>query len=144
MTYFISGHTDLSYNEFISRYKDPIDQAIKNNGIFVIGDAPGVDTYSNSYLCERNIDNNRVIIYHIGLKPKNNPGNFNTCGGFKNHEEKDATMTLTSDYDILYIRSIEEQKRIYGKEYKHRISGTEKNLIRRKYSDITVYYNCFS
>jgi hypothetical protein len=45
-------------------------------------------------------------------------------------------MTKDSDIDILYIRSIEEQKIIYGNDYKFRMSGTEKNFIRRNKTEI--------
>lgn len=137
MKYFISGHTDLTYDEFIKRYKDRIDRAVSEGASFVIGDAPGVDTYTNMYLSDKWLD---LVVYHIGTEPKNNPGNFPTCGGFKNHDDKDAAMTNVSDEDILYIRSIAEQQAIYGEKYKYRVSGTEKNKIRRRYHDIVTYY----
>jgi hypothetical protein len=129
--YFISGSLDLEYNDFLKYYESKINEAIKNkNNSFVIGDSRGVDTFAQQFLSDKNFYN--VVIYHIGLKPLNLISeNFKTKGNFKNHNSKDSDMTKNSDIDILYIRSIEEQKTIYGNDYKFRISGTEKNFIRR-------------
>jgi hypothetical protein len=41
-------------------------------------------------------------------------------------------MITNSHEDIAWFRSIEKQKQKYGKSYKKRISGTEKNIRRRQ------------
>jgi len=134
MKYFISGHTDLSDVEFETEYVPQIDNALKDSAsIFVVGDAFGADSKANEYLSRTGIEKNRVIVHHLGEKPLNgNPGGFCTIGGYKNHESKDSAMTDASDIDILYIRSIDEQRKIYGSNYRYRISGTEKNKNRRR------------
>lgn len=51
------------------------------------------------------------------------------------HTERDAAMTAASDYDILWVRSDEETKTLYGAKYRAgRISGTQNNQNRRKES----------
>lgn len=40
-------------------------------------------------------------------------------------------MTLASQRDIAWVRSVEDQKALYGQEYRFRTSGTELNLKRR-------------
>jgi hypothetical protein len=128
--YFISGHCDISQEEFEIYYKEAIDQSIENGGSFVIGDARGVDTMAQEYLSSKGVTD--VTIYHIAKSPKNNAANFPVIGGFKYHNQKDAAMTDNSDYDIAWVRSVEEQKKLYGSSYRKRKSGTEKNLNRRK------------
>jgi len=129
-TYFISGHLDISQQEWDAHYKDRIDEAIKENANFVIGDAKGVDYMSALYLWNNWVKN--VTIYHMFKKPLNNPG-YPTKGSFKNHEEKDSAMTKNSDEDIAWVRSEKDTKLLYGDKYRpNRISGTQKNLNRRK------------
>jgi hypothetical protein len=40
-------------------------------------------------------------------------------------------MTRTSNYDILWTRSEEEARKLYGDQYKSRVSATELNRLRR-------------
>ena len=131
-TYFISGHLDIRQNEWSEHYRQRIDKIIENDPLccFVIGDARGTDKLSSKYLWNRGIKN--VTIYHMFDKPINNPG-FPTKGGFKSDNERDTSMTNNSDQDIAWVRSEEESKKLYGKRYrKNRISGTQKNINRRK------------
>lgn len=44
---------------------------------------------------------------------------------------RDRVMTECSDYDILWVRSEEESKELYGAKYRARISATEMNRLRR-------------
>lgn len=132
MRYFISGHIDITYEEFLLRYSDQIDEALKDtNCSFLIGDSDGTDKFAQSYLYNK-IDNSKITIYHIGKYCKNNLHNYQTSGNYKNHTQKDEAMTLNSDIDILWIRSEDQMKQMYGNKYRKRISGTEKNLIRRQ------------
>jgi hypothetical protein len=48
------------------------------------------------------------------------------------HLVRDTHMTLNSDYDILYVRSEEECRKVYGGGYRVRVSATEHNRTRRE------------
>ena len=83
--YFISGHLDLTEDEFNLYYKPIIDEALKNECEFIIGDARGADTMAQQYLFNKT---DKVIVYHMFENPRNNMGNFKTIGGFKSDEER--------------------------------------------------------
>ena len=51
--YFVSGHLDLSEEEFELHYRKQIDEAIKNEAWFVVGDARGADKMTQAYLQKR-------------------------------------------------------------------------------------------
>ena len=130
--YFISGHLDYSCDEWTKIYKPMIDNVInKNNNKFIVGDAIGSDYFSIKYLNDNIINKDNVTVYHLHEKPRFNT-EFKTIGNFMSDKDRDKQMTMDSDYDILYIRSIDEQKKLYGDKYKKRISGTELNYIRRQ------------
>ena len=130
--YFISGHIDISWEKFLEEYKFQLDTAISiPDSSFVVGDADGVDNYAQRYLAER-IPRERISVYYCKERPRNNSFGLRTVGGFRNHTAKDEAMTLASDIDILWVRSDEETRAMYGSRYRAgRISGTEKNRIRR-------------
>lgn len=120
---FVSGHGNVTFEEFITHYKPKIDEALSKGHDFVLGDFRGADVLTLEYLKDKT-DN--VVIYHcfnkpryrvdvIGLKSKD----WIYKGGFKSDEERDAMMTVVSDYDIAWVKE--------GKES----SGTAKNLQRR-------------
>jgi len=50
----------------------------------------------------------------------------------RGHTERDEAMTRQSDYDILKYLTDEECRVLYGASYRPRISGTQKNEIRRR------------
>jgi hypothetical protein len=116
--YFISGHIDLSEQDFITHYKPLLDKAIEEKAMFIVGDAAGTDTMAQKYLSEYK---ERVLIFHMFDKVRNNVGGFKTIGGFKDDESRDKAMTLRSTKNILYIRSEGRSKKLYGKKYKKRI-----------------------
>jgi hypothetical protein len=132
---FISGHIDLTQEEFDQYYKNKIDEAITKKHSFVIGDARGADALAQEYLINL-IPKEKVKIYHMFDKPLVNKDNYKTVGGFKNHNKKDTAMTLGSDYDIAYVRSAELTKKILEKKgilyNPKRKSGTQRNLDRRE------------
>lgn len=128
-TVFISGHLDISKEEWRQHYKDEIDNAIKNGYDFVIGDSRGTDKISAEYLRTKNVMN--VTIYYTYNKPINNLG-YNLIGNFKSHTDRDSRMTQDSTRDIAWVRSKESSKKLYGKKYRsNRVSGTQKNINRR-------------
>lgn len=117
-TAMISGHLDLSQDEFDTHYIAAIDKAIAAGHFFVVGDAPGADCMAQRYLWQH-CEHHRVTVYHAFAGARNSHG-FKTVGRFPSQSAKDAAMTAASDYDILYIRK--------GKEN----SGTARNIERRK------------
>ena len=134
--YFISGHTDLTQEQFDLHYRQKIIDATSDpKSQFVIGDAPGVDFMAQKLLLSILGTDvfNRVNVYYRGDKPYMLVDPLiKTIGGFKSHDDKDRQMTLDSNIDIAYVRSIEESKKIYGDKYNSkRKSGTQKNLERR-------------
>lgn len=119
MVYFISGHRDITLEEFNKLYAPAILEALTDDPTceFVVGDYWGVDSMAQKLL-ENYVD--KVTVYHMFDSPRNliNP-NFKTKGGFKTDEERDAEMTKDSDKDIAFVRK--------GK----RNSGTAQNIVRR-------------
>lgn len=112
---FISGHLDLTEMEFEEHYRDSIDNALKQNQGFVVGDARGADTLAQKYLLGKT---DAVVVYHMFESPRNNEG-FTTRGGFQSDAERDEQMTRDSHQDIAWVRTGREK------------SGTQKNLDRR-------------
>jgi hypothetical protein len=139
LRYFISGHIDLSQEQFDKFYKDRILKAIASNGTFVMGSAPGADYMAQQFLYESfkhdPTELDRMIVYHRGDNPETQliDSRIKTIGGFKSHNAKDTAMTKASDMDIAYVRSYDESKILYGEKFNpHRISGTQQNLNRRE------------
>lgn len=124
---FISGHLDLTEEEFCAHYKLKIDETIQQNKWFIVGDAPGADAMAQKYLYEQNIMN--VIVFHMLENPRIFLGRFFVFGGFNSDSERDCAMTLYSNEDIAWIRPGREK------------SGTAKNLDRRKRLKVGRY--CF-
>ena len=135
LCYFISGHLDISEAEFQEHYVPELDRAIQAGASFVVGDARGTDTLAQQYLKARQVTN--VTVYHMLSSPLNNAG-FPTRGGYARPEDKDVAMTQHSTHDIAWVRPMEDQKKLYGPNFRPRISGTEKNLQRRLSSNLEV------
>jgi len=115
----ISGHIDLTPQEFETHYTPRIDEAVAQECDFVVGDAPGADAMAQAYLKQRQQGALfKVTVYHAYRKPRHNAG-FSTRGGYLSHTAKDSAMTAVSDVDIAWVRQ--------GKE----TSGTARNLARR-------------
>lgn len=45
--------------------------------------------------------------------------------------KRDAGMTQASDYDILWARTEGEERALYGRKWRARVSATELNRLRR-------------
>lgn len=127
--YFISGHLDLTDEEFALHYKPRIDAAFAGDWLahFAVGDARGADTMAQAYLASLRdpmslIDaaQRPVTVFHMFDKPRNlvSPA-FLTKGGFKTDDERDAAMTAFTHKDIAWVRPGRER------------SGTARNLARR-------------
>lgn len=116
-TYFISGHLDLTMEEFREHYTSRLTAAIAEDGAFVVGDARGCDLMAQLYL--RDARAVRVQVFHMFTDPRNNVGGFPTVGGFPSDSARDTAMTDASDADIAWVRP--------GRTS----SGTAANLARR-------------
>lgn len=142
-TYFISGHINLSQDEFLVHYVPKLNQVINSKNKFVMGNAQGGDTLGLDYLLTHGVSPKSITIYYHGFNPSH-PRNkdyyrsmgLNLIDGFKSYTERDSAMTYASNIDIAWVRSKEETRKLLeslGETYRpSRVSGTEKNLIRRQ------------
>jgi hypothetical protein len=119
--YFISGHRNITADEFNDHYKPALDLAIESGGTFVVGDYYGVDIMAQKYLHAR-VPEYRVTVYHMLEAPRNYVHGFNTKGGYYLDEDRDSAMTSDSNVDIAWSRSI--------------YSGTFRNIRRRAMNDL--------
>lgn len=119
VTYFVSGHLDLTQDEFKEHYLPVLDSAIAEGALFVVGDARGTDTMTQTYLAYR-VDPARVRVFHMLTEPRNIADAFERVGGFESDAERDRAMTRASDEDIAWVRPGREK------------SGTARNLARRR------------
>ena len=114
ITYFISGHSDVTKEEFAKYYIPKILNGIKEKANFIMGDFIGVDTMAIEFL-HNFVENNsnftatQVTIYHKKEKLECNFFNFNTKGGFSGIKDRDIAMTNNSTHDILWIREGKEK-----------------------------------
>lgn len=120
-TYFISGHRDLTMEEFESNYAPIIIKALSLDSNFVVGDYEGCDIMAQNYLVNTlNVSPEKIKVFHMFTSPRNiNPKITQTVGGFTTDVERDSAMTKHSDYDIAFIRP---------NKYN---SGTAQNILRR-------------
>lgn len=112
MTYFISGHRDLTQEEFNIHYVPLIEKIITNdiNTEFVVGDWEGCDTMFINYMLEQ-VDYPPITIYHVEKNPRiiyegesvlNAEEIYNIK--LRTYDECDARMTSDSDFDVAWIR----------------------------------------
>lgn len=122
MTYFISGHRDLTWEEFAKWYAPAISRTLStdNTAQFVVGDCEGADRMAQDYLPACGVSFRNITVYHMFKAPRYTAlRSVPTQGGFTSDIERDKAMTEHSDYDIAFIRK--------GKES----SGTAQNILRR-------------
>lgn len=122
-TYFISGHRDITVEEFEANYQEALNNIVSEveDCKFVIGDYEGVDIMAQNYLIDiLKVNPENITVYHMFDSPKNvNEKIKNIKGGFTNDEERDAAMTKASISDIAFVRN------------NTKISGTGQNILRR-------------
>lgn len=133
MIYFISGHRDLSYEDFEKYYIPKIREVLENDSFaeFLVGDCDGVDKYAMDYIY--NNTNKFLVIYHMFKSPRNIPEGYRppitneemlnwrvgVVSGFKSDKERDSAMTKNSDFDIAFVKDNRWD------------SGTAQNIKRR-------------
>ena len=121
-TYFISGHRDITENEFEYYYIPLINEALSENpnAKFIVGDCDGVDIMAQNYLVSIIDDISRITVYCVGDTPKNiNSEIIYIKNGFNDEREKDIAMTNASFKDIALVKQCEY------------ITGTGENILRR-------------
>jgi hypothetical protein len=123
ITYFVSGHRDITEDEFERNYKPALESIVNEvpDCRFVIGDYYGVDIMAQNYLIDvLGVEPDRITIYHMFEAPRNiHPKIKNIIGGFESDAERDAAMTAASVDDIAFVRD------------NTKISGTAENILRR-------------
>lgn len=103
-TYFVSGHLDVTMDEFREHYAPRLAKILADDpdAAFVVGDARGCDLMTQLYL--RDVRALRVQVFHMFEQPRNNVGGFPSVGGFTSDNVRDAAMTDASDVDIAWVR----------------------------------------
>ena len=121
----ISGHRDVTQEEFDEHYVPMLDKAMEEKCSFVVGDCEGVDFMAQEYLYSKGEMN--VIVFHMFTDPRFAVERYKHLGGFQSDVDRDFAMTLFSDEDLCWIRK--------GKER----SGTAQNIERRKLKEQGVH-----
>ncbi|KJA20859.1 hypothetical protein HYPSUDRAFT_42679 [Hypholoma sublateritium FD-334 SS-4] len=137
---FISGPLDVDKPYFDTHYIPSIKEAMEKGHNFIVGPSGGVDTLALQYLQRSGVPSSRIRLYfnsneETRLRPVFR--HFEEAGGSVmivkgGHTERDEAMTRGSHYDILRYRTEEECRAVFGNLYRKRVSGTEKNELRRK------------
>ncbi|KAF8972478.1 hypothetical protein BDZ97DRAFT_1752386 [Flammula alnicola] len=137
---FISGPLEIDAAYFDTHYAPRIREAISQGHRFIIGPSRGIDTFALHYLRKSGVPASRIRLYfntseETRLKPifkrfEESGGRVVVVKG--DHTQRDEAMTRASHYDILRYRTEEECRALYGASYRTRVSGTEKNEVRRK------------
>ena len=122
MIYFISGHRDLTWEEFAKWYAPAISRTLStdNGATFVVAECEGADRMAQDYLLACGVAPIGITVYHMLKSPRYLANkSMRSVGGFTSDLQRDEAMTKNSDYDIAFIRK--------GKE----TSGTAQNILRR-------------
>ena len=114
---FVSGHLDLSPEEFGEHYEPALRAGMARGSAFVVGDARGADAMAQAFLAAAGWE--RVTVFHMFDAPRHNVGGAPTLGGFTSDKSRDAAMTAASTADLAWVRPGREK------------SGTARNLARR-------------
>jgi hypothetical protein len=119
---FVSGHLDLTDEEFSLHYVPAIEEARARGARFVVGDARGADLLFQRYAHDHTLS---ATVFHMFESPRHNVGAFLTAGGFSTDSARDEALTAASTFDIAWVRPGRER------------SGTARNLQRRARSRAT-------
>jgi len=121
--YYISGHGNLTFDEFNKHYIPLINIALANNDRFIIGDYKGCDTLAMEYLKDKT---SNVTICHMKEQPRYKVSEIDLkskdwtyVSGFTSDEARDRYMSEHSDFDIAWERDDTKP------------SGTKNNISRR-------------
>ncbi len=135
---FVSGHTDLTDDEFDEHYRAQLECVVENKHCVVVGNADGADARSLRYLLAAGHDPSLITVYVFDRGGENRVAHYQqqfgvaAIGGWPSYNKRDAAMTAASDYDLCWVRPEAECRRLYGDSYRKRVSGTEQNVLRRQ------------
>jgi len=123
MNIFIFGNGNLSFDDYLKYYKEPLLEIFKkNNPHFIVCDFRGTDTLTMELL--KSLTPN-VTILHIGDKPryivdkfKTEVSQWNIKGGFKDDLERDTYAINSCTHFIAFDFNSDEKRK----------SGTLKNI----------------
>jgi hypothetical protein len=118
----VSGHTDLTDEEFNKYYKPYLDEYVELKYSFLVGGAQGCDEMTQKYLSDKDV---LVTVYDKGVQCNVYNNKYNHINGFDSYPLRDKAMTENSDIDLAFPR----QNGGGG-------SGTWANILRRKYGDV--------
>ncbi|KAK0480025.1 hypothetical protein IW261DRAFT_106805 [Armillaria novae-zelandiae] len=138
---FISGPLESDTDYFNTHYLPLLRHAVEEDHHFIVGPSRGIDTQTRRYLLhEARILPTRITVFlnvteASRLRPEFK--SFEASGGKvvvagRNHTARDVAMTRASHYDILRCRTEAKCRALYGDTYRKRVSGTEKNELRRQ------------
>lgn len=127
MTYFISGHRDLTQEEFNEHYAPILKKVLQEDWgcQFVIGDWEGCDKMALEFILSQEECYNFIEIFYVDkvrIRPfGRHIANFKDLyvNSRDTYNECDEAMTKFSDFDIAWVRS--------GREDSH----TAMNIKRR-------------
>jgi len=128
MICFVSGHLDLTPEEFEQHYVPQLAQAVQDGCSFVLGDAKGADAMAQLWLSNTIAE---VTVFHMFDAPRHTVDRYERVGGFLTDHARDAAMTAASHHDIAWVRP--------GKRPNN---GTALNLRRRKMTAIHYWSYC--
>jgi hypothetical protein len=134
--YLISGHRDITLEEFQNYYAGKIrkSNAEFSNCVYIVGDNPGCDKYAQEYLRKIGVSPTRVIIYYRNATP---PVNAYKCKtkAFDTGNEKNIAMTNDSTHDIAWVRpgeiDSEPGKNIERRRAQTKISKTTTSILNK-------------
>ncbi|KAJ7139047.1 hypothetical protein C8R44DRAFT_867215 [Mycena epipterygia] len=135
-TAFISGPLAPTPTYFAEHYAPPLDAAIAQGHMFVMGPSAGIDTLGLAYLEQRGVPPAHITVF-LSQRERAFADALRARGvavvvAGRGHTERDAAMTAASDYDILRYQTEAECRALYGAKYRPRVSGTQLNEIRRR------------
>ena len=120
---FIFGNGNLSFDDFITHYQQPLSNLVKEkNVVFIVCDFRGLDTLVMEFL---KTTTPNVLVYHMGEKPRYKPDAYKTqvgewlfVGGFDSDAARDnAAIKQCTHFLAIDFNSDSQRK-----------SGTLKNI----------------
>ncbi|KAI5839899.1 hypothetical protein DFP73DRAFT_634343 [Morchella snyderi] len=133
---FISGPLIADAAYLHTHYAPRLLHALSANHHFLLGPSRGIDTLALHYLLAQACDPARITV-HLPARDAARYAWFAARGGrivvsCADHTRRDEAMTRASHYDVLRYRPPAECVALFGARYRARVSGTEKNEIRRR------------
>ena len=117
-TAFISGYADLTEDEFNTNYLEQLDESITHGDTFVMAASGGfAESKAPEYLSANGVAEDRIHIYDVNPATGELDMIQHSCGDrpiadiIGTVAERDAVLTNKSGYDILWLRTVDEESR---------------------------------